>query len=75
MINTMSNEDKDYIKKLCKKDALKLVDALFDNELLNPKLKRKDLRVIEELIVLNTYYAITSHIKWKALLDSINQTK
>ena len=71
----MNEKDKDYIRKKCEKQAELLVDTLFDKLLLNPKLKRKDARTIEKLIVLETYYQITSQIQWEELLKSITWNK
>ena len=67
----MKQEYKEGIEKECKKQAEIFVDNLYDNLLFNPKLTRKDLRVVEQLIVLHTRSTIVSHITGQEFLDKI----
>lgn len=67
----IKEEYKEWIEKDCKKEAELLVDNLHDHELFNPKLSRKDLRIVEKLIVLNTKGTIIWYMEAQELLDKI----
>lgn len=67
----MLEEKENYIKEQCNKNAEKIVDVIFDNWLLNPKLKRKDIRVLEKLISINMSFDIISSIKTEEILKTI----
>ena len=67
----MKNKEKSVFRK----DAVTLVDILFDKGLFTDSVTRKDMRTVEDLICMMMDSRYESHIKIEELMKSISKGK
>ena len=67
----LTEQDKKDIEKRCNTRAKEIVDQLCDNNILDNKLRRASLRVVEKILSNEMNRTIKSEIECRALLDDI----